>query len=255
MRRSLMKPPWEQVMIPGAPDLQPAEATPFRSARTVHARILVVDDQATVRDPICRLLNLHGYNAIAAESGDHALAIAEAGPRISLALLDIIMPNGTIEGIEAARTLRQKHQVCCVMLTSVHEAAVRVAAALAGAIGYLVKDIAGDGTILETVELALDGKRIPNPLAGLNIDPVEAVSIFQRKARVQAAWATLTPQQRRVAQLAAKGLTNKEIAEELVVEPSTINTHMQAVLARLGLVGRKELQEHEIYTAALERDG
>jgi DNA-binding NarL/FixJ family response regulator len=140
------------------------------------------------------------------------------------------------------------------MLTSVQEAAIRISAALAGALGYLVKDSASDETILQTVEWALASKPIPNPLAGLTIDPIEAATIFQRKERVQQAWATLSPQQQRVGRLAAQGLTNKQIARELVVEPSPINTHMQDVLGRLGLLGRKALQEHAIYTAALERD-
>ena len=250
MRRSLIPPPWERLHTGEAQE----QAATERPAQPQRACILVVDDQATVRNPICTLLTLHGYGALAAESGEQALAFLASGQRVSLALLDIMMPNAQIEGIETARLLKEKYRVLCLMLTSLQEAAIRVSASLAGALGYLVKDIASDAAILETVERALTGEPIPNPLAGVKIDPVEALSIFQRKERVREAWASLTPQQQRVAQLAANGLTNKQIAEELIVEPSTINTHMQDVLARLGLLGRKALQDHYIYDAALERD-
>jgi len=79
----------------------------------------------------------------------------------------VLMPDAQVEGIEAARVLTHQYYIRCVMLTSAAEAATRVAAQLAGALGYLVKDVAtGDAAILATVRAALVGEPIPDPLAG-----------------------------------------------------------------------------------------
>lgn len=206
---------------------------------------------------MCDLLGRHGYTALAAESGEAAIAIARSERRIALALLDILMPEAQIEGIEAARILTHEHRIRCLILTTVPEASTRAAALFAGALGYLVKDVAtGDAAILEGVRAALAGDPIPDPLAGLAIDATEAMSIHQRQRCIAAAYERLTARQREVADLAAQGMTNKEIARVLRVEVATFNTHMQEVLGRLGLVGRRELQTRVIYDSLLnlERD-
>jgi len=141
------------------------------------------------------------------------------------------------------------------MLTTVQEAATRAAALFAGALGYLVKDVVtGDTAILAGVRAALAGEPIPDPLAGLAIDRTEALSIHQRRRFITDAYAQLTLRQREVAALAAQGLTNKEIAARLHIEVATVNSHMQEVLAKLGLVGRRELQTRIIYDSLLDRD-
>ena len=201
------------------------------------------------------LLSRHGYAVIAAESGEAAIAAARSGQRIALALLDVLMPQAQIEGIEAARVLTHEYRIRCLMLTTVQEAGTRAAALFAGALGYLVKDVAtGDAAILEGVRAALAGDPIPDPLAGLAIDETEAMSIHQRQRFISAAYARLTPRQREVADLASHGLTNKEIAAVLRVEVATVNSHMQEVLGKLGLVGRRELQTRVIYDSLLDQE-
>jgi DNA-binding NarL/FixJ family response regulator len=209
---------------------------------------------AIVRDRLCDLLGRHGYATMAVESGEAAIAVAGSGQYIALALLDILMPESQIEGIEAARVLTQDYDIRCLMLTTVQEAATRAAALFAGALGYLVKDVVtGDAAILAGVRAALAGEPISDPLAGLTIDRTEALSIHQRRRFITDAFAQLTLRQREVAALAAQGLTNKEIAARLHIEVATVNSHMQEVLAKLGLVGRRELQTRIIYDSLLDR--
>ena len=210
--------------------------------------ILVVDDMAIMRERVRDLLIRHGYRAIDVESGEAAIALVRSGQHIALALLDILMPEAQIEGIEAARILTGDYGVRCVMLTTVQEVGTRAAALFAGALGYLVKDTAtGDAALLAGVRAALADEPLPDPLASLTLDRAEAFSIEQRRRFIDEAYEQLSPRQREVAALAARGLTNQEIATQLGVEVATINSHMQEVLGRLGLAGRRGLQTRLIY--------
>jgi DNA-binding NarL/FixJ family response regulator len=219
-------------------------------------RILVVDDIVIVRERVSDLLARHGYAALPIASGEDAISHAQAGPRIALALLDVLMPDARIEGIEAARVLTHQYHIRCVMLTSAVEAATRVAAQLAGALGYLLKDVStGDAAILAVVRSVLAGEIAPDPLAGLTLGKAEALAARQRQAALETAYAQLTVRQRAVADLARQGLTNAEIADALGVEESTVSSHMREVLARLGLAGRRELRARMVYDSLLEQQG
>jgi RNA polymerase sigma factor (sigma-70 family) len=219
-------------------------------------RILVVDDMQIVRERVSDLLARHSYTAIPVASGEEAISQAQTGPRIALAVLDVLMPEAQIEGIEAARVLTHQYHIRCLMLTSVIDATTRVAAQLAGALGYLVKDVAtGDAAVLEAVRAALAGEPIPDPLAGLALGKTEALAARQRRAALETAYAQLTVRQRAVADLARQGLTNAEIADALGVEESTVSSHMREVLARLGLAGRRELRARMVYDSLLEQEG
>jgi DNA-binding NarL/FixJ family response regulator len=240
--RLLPRPPWER---------QEEQQPLWLSAPK---RILVVDDIVIVRERVGDLLARQGHMPIQASSGEEAIARAMEGPRISLALLDVLMPDAKVEGIEAARVLSGQYHIRCIMLTSVAEATTRVAAQLAGALGYLVKDVAtGDKAILEAVQAALVGEALSDPLAGLRLDRAEALAARQRQKALEMAYAQLTVRQRAVADLARQGLTNAEIADALGVEESTISSHMAEVLARLGLASRRELRSRVVYDSLLER--
>jgi DNA-binding NarL/FixJ family response regulator len=244
--RARPRPPWEQA--DKAADAPQLSCSP--------RRVLVVDDIQIVRERVSDLLARHGYAPLGATSGEQAIGAAQAGPRIALALLDVLMPEAQVEGIEAARVLTHEYHIRCLMLTSVAEAATRVAAQLAGALGYLVKDVAtGDAAILASVRAALLGHPIPDPLAGLALGKADALAARQRQAALETAYASLTVRQRAVAELARQGLTNVEIAQALGVEESTVSSHMREVLARLGLAGRRELRTRTVYDSLLEQQG
>lgn len=211
--------------------------------------VLIVDDVALVRDYLARLCREQDWAPYPVDSGEAALALVERLPpsTIAVAVVDILMPGATMEGIEAARVLTFQHRIPCLMLTTVQEAATRVAAALAGAVGYVVKDrVQGDAAIVATIRAVLHGQPVPDPLDG--VDNVEqALLAHHRRQALQHALARLTPQQQRVAHLMQQGYTNQEIARMLVVSPATVNTHVQEILARLGLRSRRDLAVRVLY--------
>ena len=196
------------------------------------------------------LLHPAGHNPITARSGEEALAIVQRVP-VHLALVDILMPGAAIEGVEAVRRLTSEHGVPCVMLTAVDDAAVRMACYLAGALGYLVKDSSlTDQTLLLAVEQGLRGVSATPPVT----DVAAAATAYQRHALIEERLQTLTTAQRRVVAGMREGLTNQEIAQRLGVSVSTVNTHVQEILARLGLSSRRDLRPHRIYDS-LRGDG
>lgn len=165
---------------------------------------------------------------------------------LDLALVDVRMPDAQIEGIETARYLGAQG-VRCVMLTSHTDAQTRFAALLAGALGYLVKDVASDTLVVEMVAQALQGDPLPDPLD--HTDPDVVLAGQRHAAWQEAQWDLLTPAQRPVAELAAAGKTNEQIAQALGVELSTVHSHMQEVLARLDLVSRRAVRDRLYSTA------
>jgi RNA polymerase sigma factor (sigma-70 family) len=218
--------------------------------------VMIVDDAPLVRDRMAALCSAQGWDVRCADSGEAALALAAAHPPgfFALAVVDVLMPHAQVEGIEAARALTHRHRIPCLMLTTVQEAATRAAAALAGAVGYLVKDdVRGDADMIATIAAALRGEPLPDPLEGL--DAAQAIAAHQRRMALREAFARLTPQQRRVAQLMQQGMTNQEIARTLVVSVATVNSHVQEVLARLGLSSRRQLLPHLLYDSAAEVRG
>jgi len=243
----LPRPPWEHA------DTGRRENPAYSLSRK---RILVVDDIVIVRERVGDLLARNGYVSIPAASGEEAIQKAQDGPRVALALLDVLMPEAQVEGIEAARILTHQHHIRCLMLTSVVEATTQVAAQLAGALGYLVKDVVtGDAALLAAVQAALAGDPIPDQMTGLKLSKAEALAARQRQVAIETAYAQLTVRQHAVADLARQGLTNAEIADALGVEESTVSSHMREVLARLGLAGRRELRARTVYDSLLEQQG
>src|SRR5689334_14637505 len=113
----------ERILMTAPPRIPPWQRDRAHEQALSSARmILVVDDMAIMRERVRDLLIRHGYRAIDVESGEAAVALVQSGQHIALALLDILMPEARIEGIEAARILTGEYGVRCVMLTTVHEA-------------------------------------------------------------------------------------------------------------------------------------
>lgn len=239
----MKRPPWLEE-VPTAP--------PTSTPQSTGARILVLDDHAHVRERLDTLLTGHGYTVYPTATGEAAVAVVQAlhaqGAQVDLALLDICLPDAQLEGIATARALVPA-RVRCVMITSMVEAGTRAAATLAGALGYLVKDDASDAVVLATVQAALVGTSLPDPL--INVSQRQALLIQQRQQIVQEQWQTLTPAEQAVATLASQGLMNAEIAARRGVDISTIHTQMQEVLAKLRLSGRRALRQDDIYQAHL----
>jgi DNA-binding NarL/FixJ family response regulator len=202
----------------------------------VTIRVLIADDQALVRDGFGMILDAQDDIEVVAEAEDGARAVELARTlRPDVVLMDIRMPE--VDGIEATRRLLADGDGPRVlMLTTFDQNEYVYEAMKAGASGFLLKDVrreelvnavrvvaAGDALLAPTLTRRLieDFVRRPPPGAG----PVEAV-------------ADLTDRESEVLRLVARGLSNAEIAGELVVSEATVKTHVARILSKLGLRDR-----------------
>jgi DNA-binding NarL/FixJ family response regulator len=208
-------------------------------------RVVLADDQRLVRESLATLLGLlDGIELIAtASDGEEALALTAAHDP-DVVLMDLRMPR--MDGIEATSRLRDRHpEVRVIALTTYADDESVLGALRAGARGYLTKDAssqdilsailtvaAGDAALDPAVQshvvaaLAGDGARSPEPEP--NPDPQPELPD------------DLTPREAEVLALIAEGLTNAEIAERLVVSPTTVKSHINHLFAKAGLRDRTQ---------------
>jgi DNA-binding NarL/FixJ family response regulator len=194
-------------------------------------RVVIADDAALVRDGVAALLRDNGVEvaATAADAAELHEAVARHLPDV--ALVDIRMPpTYTDEGLVAAERIRAAFPQIGVLVLSQHldaRYALRVAEANPARTGYLLKDRVTDSRALfDALERIAAG--------GCVIDPAVAEGLVSR-ASALARIDELTEREREVLALVAEGLTNKAIAERLVVTQKTVETHIGQIFLKLGL--------------------
>jgi DNA-binding NarL/FixJ family response regulator len=199
-------------------------------------RVLVAEDQALVRAGLVSMLGSDAELMVVADVADGAEAVRQATHhRPDVALLDVRMP--LLDGIEATRQIRAAElPTKVIVLTTFGEEAVVLDALRAGADTFLLKDTRPE-ELLAAVHAVVAGES--------RIDPAVTGAVlahFRRHAPVAGSapsWVNdLTPRERDVLLLLAKGLSNAEIAGELVVAPGTVKTHVASLLAKMGVRDR-----------------
>ena len=195
-------------------------------------RILLADDQALVRAGFRLILNAEPDLEVVAEAGDgdDAVELAlETNPDV--VLMDVRMPR--VNGIEATRQLVERgNGVRVLMLTTFDLDEYVIEAFRAGASGFLLKT-APPQQLIAAVRTIHDGDALLAPASTRRL-----IEEFARPPAAAPALDELTARERDVLRLLARGLTNAEIAAELVVEPSTVKSHVASVLAKLELRDR-----------------
>jgi DNA-binding NarL/FixJ family response regulator len=206
-------------------------------------RVVLADDQRLVRESLGTLLGLlDGIELVASASdGEEALALCdEHQPEV--VLMDLRMPR--LDGIEATRRLRERHpEVRVIALTTYADDESVLGALRAGARGYLTKDASGEDirAAIHTVaagDAALDPAVQHHVVAALTSEG--AIRGDQSAAAVPELPDDLTPREAEVLALIAEGLTNAEIAERLVVSPTTIKSHINHLFTKAGLRDRAQ---------------
>ncbi|MFD0146650.1 MULTISPECIES: response regulator transcription factor [unclassified Streptomyces] len=198
-------------------------------------RVVVADDQELVRSGFAMILDVQPDIEVVAEAGDGAAAV-EAVRRHSpdVALLDIRMPR--MDGIEACRTIGAESACRTVMLTTFDSDAYVYEALHAGASGFLLKDVRRDD-LVHAVRVVARGDSLLAPSVARRLVE-EYTRPARRPPRPDPRLDALTARERETLLLLARGLSNAEIAAELVVSDHTVKTHVGNVLAKLGLRDR-----------------
>jgi DNA-binding NarL/FixJ family response regulator len=206
-------------------------------------RVVLADDQRLVRESLATLLGLlDGIELLAtASDGEEALALAaEHDPDV--VLMDLRMPR--MDGIEATSRLRESHPgVRVIALTTYADDESVLGALRAGARGYLTKD-ASSQDIRAAILTVAAGDAALDPAVQSHV--VAALAGDGARAGMPDTSTTpelpddLTPREAEVLSLIAEGLTNAEIAERLVVSPTTIKSHINHLFAKAGLRDRTQ---------------
>ena len=211
-------------------------------------RVMVVDDQALVREGLMTLLDAAPDIApvAAAADGEEAVRLA-ARHRPDVVLMDLRMP--LLDGVEATRQIRAAQPETEIVVLTTHADESSILDALrAGARGYLTKD-AGIAEISRAVHAASDHQALLDPVAQNAL--IEAAGAGVRAAPTPAALPDdLTPREAEVLSLVARGLSNREIAESLVVSEATVKSHINHVFAKIGARDRAQAV-HYAYTHGL----
>ena len=199
------------------------------------ARVLIADDQALVRAGFRKLLESAGIDVVG-EASDGREAVDEARRlRPSLVLMDIRMPR--LDGIEATRRLVADGEGVRVLILTTFGLDDNVNDALrAGASGFMLKD-APPEELLAAIEVVARGDALIAPAVTRAV-----IEEFVRRSPGERppapALDELTDREREVLELLARGMSNAEIADRLVVSAGTVKTHVAHVLAKLGLRDR-----------------
>lgn len=211
-------------------------------------RVMVVDDQALVREGLMTLLDAAAdiTPVAAASDGEEAVVLA-ARHRPDVALMDLHMPG--VDGVEATRRIRaaQPDTEIVVLTTHADEASI-LDALQAGARGYLTKD-AGIAEISRAIHAAAGHQAVLDPVVHSRL--LAAATAGARPAPAPTSLPDdLTPREAEVLSLIARGLSNAEIADALVVSEATVKTHINHVFAKIGARDRAQAV-HYAYTHGL----
>jgi len=199
-------------------------------------RMLVVDDHEVVRQGLVSLLDRRSGFEVVAQAGTVAESIAQAARfEPDLVIMDVRLPDGS--GIEACREIRAtRPQTRVVMLTSYPDEEAVLSAIIAGASGYLLKQIRGR-ELVSALEAVGRGESL--------LDPAVTEKVLERVRRMASGTASdeladLTGQERKILMLVAEGKTNKQIATEVFLSDKTVKNYVSSILSKLNLQRRTQ---------------
>ncbi|MFI7633245.1 response regulator [Nonomuraea sp. NPDC049400] len=201
-------------------------------------RIVVADDQELVRAGFGMILDAQPDFEVVAEAGDGAQAVAAVRDHDpDLLLLDIRMP--VMDGIEAARIVCAQSRCRVLMLTTFDVDDYVYDALRAGASGFLLKDVRRDD-LVHAVRVVAAGESLlaPSVTTKLIAEFTSRAAPRQPAAPPSERLAVLTAREQETLRMIARGLSNAEIAQAMVVSEHTVKTHVSNVLTKLGLRDR-----------------
>ena len=196
-------------------------------------RVFVLDDHEIVRRGLAALLDAEDDIEVVGEASTAAQARARIRAVVpDVAVLDVRLPDGS--GVDVCRELRESApSVRTLILTAYDDEEAVRSAVIAGASGYMVKDVRGV-SLVDAVRAVAAGRRL--------IDPAIAGRVTEqlRGSQDDPAFATLGMREHQILALIADGLTNRQIAERLGLAEKTVKNYVSSLLAKLGLERRTQ---------------
>ena len=193
----------------------------------------LMDDHEVVRQGVRALLESTGDIVVVGEAANATEAVARIPVlRPDVAILDVRVPDGN--GIEVCREVRSRVGTNCLMLTSYSDDEALFEAIMAGAAGYVLKQVRGT-ELLTAVKRVAAGESLLDPAITARV-----LSRLRSQTDEDPRLARLTPQERRILHLIADGMTNRQIAHEMYLAEKTIKNYVSNLLAKLGMERRTE---------------
>ena len=233
--------------------------------------VLIVDDQAIIREGLSLMLSLHDDINICGECADGQEAVEfVAKNKVDIVLIDIRMPN--MDGVEATRIIKEKdREIRILVLTTFKEDKYVFQALSNGADGYMLKDSKSEyivnairtvykgQTLLQPEIASIVVKEFSNMYNENNVNKEKSDKIIEdenninkrksekikentnRKKKIEGVYGLLTERETEIAYLVADGYSNKEIAEKLFISEGTVKNHLSKVLSKVGVRDRTQL--------------
>jgi DNA-binding NarL/FixJ family response regulator len=196
-------------------------------------RLLLVDDHEIVRRGLRELLEAQPDLNVTHQAGTLEEALALDLSDVDVAVLDVRLPDGS--GVDLCRSLRESYShLNCLMLTSFADNEALNASVLAGAQGYVLKNVRGD-ELINSIRRVAQGEML------LTTDQIErARERLRRQINEDLRLESLSAQERRILELLSEGLSNREIGEVMFLAEKTVKNYVSNLLAKLGFQRRTE---------------
>jgi DNA-binding NarL/FixJ family response regulator len=197
-------------------------------------KVFLLDDHEIVRRGVRELLEAEPDITVVGEAGTAASALARVPAlRPDVAVLDVRLPDG--DGVSVCREIRSRMpEVSCLMLTSFGDDEALFDAIMAGAAGYVLKQIRGTD-LVGAVRTIAAGRSLLDPEAASRV-----MARMRDQSRRTDPLAALTGQERKILELIGEGLTNRQIGERLFLAEKTVKNYVSALFAKLGMERRTQ---------------
>jgi DNA-binding NarL/FixJ family response regulator len=196
--------------------------------------VFLLDDHEIVRRGVRDLLEAEPDIEVVGEAGTASSALARIpAVRPDVAVLDMRLPDG--DGVEVCREVRSRMpEVACLILTSFGDDEALFSAVMAGAAGYVLKQIRGTD-LVSAVRTVAAGQSMLDPQATGKL-----MARLRNQPKKNDPLASLSPQERRILELIGEGLTNRQIGERMFLAEKTVKNYVSAVFAKLGMERRTQ---------------
>jgi len=196
--------------------------------------VFLVDDHEIVRRGIAELLGAEPDISVVGEATTAAQALGRIdATQPDVVLLDVRLPDGS--GIDVCRDVRSRYPaIRCLMLTAYDDEEAMTAAIVAGASGYVLKDIRGS-VLLDSLRAVAEGKNLMNPVLTARL-----VKRIKANNEVDPRLGSLSGRENQILELIARGLTNRQIGEHLDLAEKTVKNYVSSILSKLGLERRTQ---------------